>query len=472
MRRVLLVSHVSTHFRELRRVAQLLANTTGWQPLLWFSRPYAHVGGDLAWARERGLECLGAVHESTSISDEPLPSAGWEVLRGLASLFPEALKTLPRTLIRRPVARRRFQRLRASASALIAETRAELVVVAEDSLDLGTPLMVQAAHARGVPVVVVPFTIPNPGEPAEAFFHNPTRQVRFGNRGFAKRHPRWIHEHRGRQLLRMPVGDALAAEDEGVGPPFPWILNSGATDAIAVESPAMAEIYRRFGFPEAQLVVTGALAEDDLARSMAGADAGRAALRKELDLPATGPLFVCALPPDQHPQREPGTCEFPNHAAVVRFWIEALLAVPGSAVVANAHPRTDPDVVAFLEGLRAPDGRRARLVRRDIASLIPICDVYVAPASATIRLSLACGKPTVNYDVYRFRYDDYRDSPVRPVEDGAAFRELVRRLGTDAAFLAEVAAKTAADRERWGRLDGRSGERMLALFERLAPGKT
>ncbi len=35
-------------------------------------------------------------------------------------------------------------------------------------------------------------------------------------------------------------------------------------------------------------------------------------------------------------------------------------------------------------------------------SLVPLCSLYVASVSATIRWAIACGKPVVNYDVYRF----------------------------------------------------------------------
>ncbi len=52
-----------------------------------------------------------------------------------------------------------------------------------------------------------------------------------------------------------------------------------------------------------------------------------------------------------------------------------------------------------------------RLVTDDIARLIPLCDVFVASVSATISMALACGKPVVNYDVYRFRYDDFEGVP-------------------------------------------------------------
>jgi hypothetical protein len=54
-------------------------------------------------------------------------------------------------------------------------------------------------------------------------------------------------------------------------------------------------------------------------------------------------------------------------------------------------------------------------------------------------------------------------------EEQHEFMALLCRLGSDRAFAEEVCRKQAAVAEHWGRLDGRSGERMVALVRRLLP---
>src|SRR5690606_12345871 len=47
----------------------------------------------------------------------------------------------------------------------------------------------------------------------------------------------------------------------------------------------------------------------------------------------------------------------------------------------------------------------------NIAELVPLAGLYVASCSATIRLAISCGIPTLNYDIYRYDYGDYDDVP-------------------------------------------------------------
>ena len=109
-----------------------------------------------------------------------------------------------------------------------------------------------------------------------------------------------------------------------------------------------------------------------------------------------------------------------------------------------------------------------KIARDNTAALIPLCDVYVASISATIQWAIACGKPVLNYDVYRYHYNDYLGvDGVIAVEDREQFLAALRQLTGDPAYYREIAARQAGFAERWGKLDGRAGERLLQLFERL-----
>jgi hypothetical protein len=109
---------------------------------------------------------------------------------------------------------------------------------------------------------------------------------------------------------------------------------------------------------------------------------------------------------------------------------------------------------------------------RNTAELMPLCDIYVASVSSTIRWAIACGRPVVNYDVYRYRYTDFtKVEGVLACEEQQEFLALLARLVSDRAFAEEVCRKQAAVAERWGRLDGRSGQRMVELVRRLLPAE-
>jgi glycosyltransferase involved in cell wall biosynthesis len=236
-------------------------------------------------------------------------------------------------------------------------------------------------------------------------------------------------------------------------------MNSGSADALTVESAFMEAYYRREGLPPPRLVVTGAISDDTLAEHLQDAPARRAALCAELGLPADRRLILCALPDDRLSLRA-SQAEFADYPALVQFVVQTLAATPGCNVVVRLHPRASYEAHRYIEQWGV------RISRRDTAALVPLCDIYVASVSATIRWAIACGKPVVNYDVYRLRLTDYADAPaVIRVEDHAEFAATLHRLAADDAFYAEMRRRQQTDAPRWGQLDGQAGLRILKCLD-------
>lgn len=356
--------------------------------------------------------------------------------------------------------------------AMLDELRPALVILPEENMFYGHLLLLHAARSRGIRSCVVPFTIVNTLEWAEAFwgvraFH--CRKLR--NIPFARAFPHWVLHHRGRALI-LPPEHIMVAEHFGIVPDNPWLINSGPTDAIAVESEFMYDYYRRAGIRESKLHRTGAVADDQLFQLVADRAKGRARLLEELGIRATGKIILVGLPPDQFPGGKRRHCEFDRYEDLIRFMVQAAVeaAAPGDAVLVNLHPRVDEQSVAFVEALGA------RIVRQPIDTLVPVCDLYIAVASATIRLGLSCGVPVVNYDAYVYCYDDYRDLPgVMQVQRRSDYRKVLFSLLRDPAHYEQVRRAQAETAARKCLVDGRAGERMLALFDSLsavAPGRT
>jgi hypothetical protein len=96
---------------------------------------------------------------------------------------------------------------------------------------------------------------------------------------------------------------------------------------------------------------------------------------------------------------------------------------------------------------------------------VPLCDLYVASVSSTIRWAIACGKPVINYDVYQYGYADYVGvAGVLLVRTRMEFRDALRKLSGDASVRDKLAERQRNDSSRWGMLDGRSGRRIVALL--------
>jgi hypothetical protein len=92
--------------------------------------------------------------------------------------------------------------------------------------------------------------------------------------------------------------------------------------------------------------------------------------------------------------------EFASYPEAIEFVMKTLVALPGCNVVVRLHPRVNYEAHRFVEQWGAT------ITQRDTASLVPLCDLYVASVSATIRWALACGIPVINYDLYRLRFTE------------------------------------------------------------------
>ena len=88
----------------------------------------------------------------------------------------------------------------------------------------------------------------------------------------------------------------------------------------------------------------------------------------------------------------------------------------------------------------------------------------------TIRWAIACGKPVVKYDVYRYRFTDFIGiERAITFEEQDEFVSVLRKLATDPVFASEMRQKQEALAPVWGRLDGKSGQPMAQLVWRLLP---
>jgi hypothetical protein len=332
-------------------------------------------------------------------------------------------------------------------------------VLFEDNAETSTGIWVNAARSKAIPTVIIPFTIADRLEPAEAHFNNERYWADSGlfNRLLKERCPQWIYNHKARDLTRRPGLPALVAEALGFAQPDPWVLNSSKADIVAAESDAMYLHYRSMGIPASKLELTGSLADDLLRECMDKRDE----LRAGLGLPADKPVLLCALPPNQLSAGRPD-CEFDDFSSLLEFWLRELAALSGWSVLIKVHPAMGQDDRAFVKsfGLQVSD--------LDTTALIPLCTMYNASVSSTIRWALACGKPVLNFDVFRYRYREFAGVPgVITIEDKNEFQNKLRLLTQDSETLNQLSLAAQSVAPKWGNLDGASARRMVSLFDRL-----
>jgi hypothetical protein len=462
MKRILFAVHLDSFFTGLFGIASRFQRTGEYEPRMYFANRYPGLQRDIERCAREQVSVIGdADSERAAVAAQAGGSR--RLRRAVAQRLPaRALAMVGRSL---PIELTKLSARIRQVRRMIRDEQAALLVLGGDIVHYDTAAFIKAAHEENIPAVVVAGWMVHQDENAEGFGYDPAYQcASWPNRAAALLYPRWSYVYKGRRLLRLPAARLLAREWLGIAPPKPWTLHSGHADAIAVESQATRAACLREGLPAAKIHVTGTINHDVMAAFLADAARRKSELCAELGLPEPErPLLVCALPPNEfyRPGGRP-ECDFTSHEQVVEFWIRTVTAAAGWNVVVSLHPSL------LFEKMQPLERFGARIARRHTAELVSLCDLFVASVSTTIQWATACGKPVINYDVYRYRQHDYDEmGGMVMVEEQADFQDVVTRVTSNPTYRDELAAKQAACREHWGLLDGHAGDRLSALFGTL-----
>jgi hypothetical protein len=352
----------------------------------------------------------------------------------------------------------------AGMEAFFTQEQIELVLMPEVNLFYDGHNVVRVAQLLSIPVAVVPYTIVNTLEWAEAFVEEDYFNAEnFPNRVFARAFPHWVLRHRNRELI-LPPTYILACEYFNITPGNPWLINSGNVDVIAAESRFMCSYYERSGIAPEKISFTGALSDDQLFAVLAKREYYRHELQKSSGVILKNKIVLIGLPPDQFDAGKRTGCEFTSHQELINYMVDTVIATigPDTSVLINLHPR-----------IRLHDATRleisgARIIHEAIEDLVPLADLYISVVSATIRLGISCGIPVVNYDAYQYDYDDYKGlAGVCEVKTKHDYESVVGALIHDQLFYSKIHAAQKTTANNLCIVDGKAGERLLNLFDRL-----
>ncbi|MCX6840344.1 MAG: hypothetical protein NTX35_21390 [Verrucomicrobia bacterium] len=343
---------------------------------------------------------------------------------------------------------------------LLAAHMPEIVFLSQEDIHYLSPLIVLEAQALGIGALVIPFVMDNPEGAAEEFSKKPDYLVRsILTKIIAKRYPSWVIEYKGREVFHVPPMTVVALEWLKLAPISPWSNACSFAHAVVVEGSAV-----RSKDPHARSKSRpiGSLTMDAMHEIRLNAATLKAQLLQEVGLDPSRPFLLCALPPNQFNTNREGM-EFESYIDVIQFCLAAL-GQSGWQVIVNLHPRTE----AADFGLNTQEHPNIKVSTSPIWRLIALCDVYLSFTSATIRWAIACGTPVINYDVYRYHFDDYRGAPgVVHTDSKQDFVAFLNHTAEDSQYLEELKAHQQRCAPEWGCLDGRSHERLLALCDEV-----
>jgi hypothetical protein len=351
---------------------------------------------------------------------------------------------------------------------LLAIEKPSAIVLPEENLYYLSQFFVHAAHEYDVPSIVIPYTIVNTLEWAESFYQLDTFQTLRGwNRLFSKIFPHWVLTHKGRRLI-LPREFILGCEHFGMVPDNPWLISSGKADVIASESKFMTAYYLKAGIRSQKIRFTGTPSDDRLYDLLKSRDHYRSLMGSKYMTPMRKKIILIGLPPNQFGAGKRHGSEFENFQDLCNFLITSVVeSCKGDVtVLINFHPRiqhSDTQFVNFFDTI---------IVKEPIEQLVPLADVYIAVASATIRLGISCGIPVINFDAYQYDYDDYKGlDGVCEAKTKEQFNVFINLLNNDSSYYSKIRSAQAKTANRFCQIDGRAGERLVKLFDEITmPG--
>lgn len=479
MKRILLIANHDAFGRQMARWAILINKHPGWEPIIYISYDYINRHMDLC--RADGIKIMGPLHGETAVgSGGSIPN-----MSGMAFwTFPKAilrrlsfLQMILRkyhysiSLLKFPLIMKSMKKNLNTIRTLLKNERIDVAMICESSPAYEAPLFIAAANMEGIPIATAPIEKSTARHYAENYLYDPSMSMkRLCNKIIGKMYPRWTISHRGYSMLRVQPELLMSLELLGIAPLNPWALVGNQEDIVAVDSQSTFDHFAKEGVAPEQMAIVGRAEYDIMANIKTDAKRLKKELYKRLGFENSYPMILSPLVPDHYISGRP-ECDFQDYQKLVEFWVKSLGKIKGYNAVISLHPgqtyQKKADAWEYLEQWGV------KISRDDLPTLIPLCDIYVATGySTTVQWAIACGKPVVNYDVYRYGLPIYRSFPgVIDVQEQRDFLVALERLSSDSDYYSMIAAYQQEGALQWGKLDGRATERLIDMFDQLISRK-
>lgn len=483
-KRVLLIVHTRIFFPRMLELGHALATSTLYDAVFHFAYKsgWTHFDADIAHLERQGFgisagtrrvqfrrQQAAAQHELAAVRARPSFRLRIKIwlkrqlgtdLSSVLSAF--AVRLLHSNLVVSVIKlRRRLVRVRA----LLHEERPDIVVMSSDVPTWDTGAYIRCCCDHGIPTVVA-FSQTGPLDEAayvcsQKWHLNTALPLNFL---LSNLYPKWSNQHNGKSFLMMGFGETLAKEMLDVSMPQPWIESSSNADAVLIENDAYYQRGLRAGLVANNLYVTGYPFHDVMHHCLANRQACRDRVRAAHGLQSDKPLILTSLLPN-YASRKYSDPDFPTYEEMVSYWIQTLSKYDGYHTIVSLHPTQPRSEFAYIEDMGAT------IACLPMPEIMPACHIYVASLSSTITMAEACGIPVVNYDYAHYGNTHYADAPgVIEVTSRAQFERALDNLLCNSQYHAGIAAAQAKAAPRWGRIDGKAGERILGLFDGLISG--
>ncbi|HAT8915635.1 TPA: hypothetical protein JBB04_12195 [Legionella pneumophila subsp. pneumophila] len=337
-------------------------------------------------------------------------------------------------------------------NSIINKLNPSLLLFTEDVVERDSNIWIKIAQKKGILSAILSSSAAANYDAAETYYDNPhyhfpTHLPLYAQKILKLFIKKWCFNYRDRKFIRLPLKQLIAMDLLGFAPKLPWTINSGDSNLILVESQFSKDLLVNEGISRRRIKIVGSLKFDSMSPILNSSIRYKKELYQKYELDFDKKLILCAFPPHL-PQRQ--LPDFENYDGMITKWISTL-QLSNYNVLYSVHPSGFPDTANAIRSLDQI------VVEDDIANLIPLCDVYLASVSSTIKWARACNKLVLDYDCFHFNYRTYEKDPaIIAVKSLNELKEWITRLNNQSVSKIHDQLNPSLHPNYWGIIDGRS----------------
>lgn len=242
---------------------------------------------------------------------------------------------------------------------------------------------------QGALQVIVPYSLVNEEEWKLAFSkRREMTKKTIGNLLIDRFFPEWVRDVGGKRV-RIPFKYALWAHISKYQAYNPWLPGAVLDISILTTDKYSRDYLIRSGYDSKHVSIGGMVDGVNLAKTRRDrlVETRNSGIKRVL----------VALPPDQAFRGTPEE----YFKSMMDPILKPILSLQGITLQVSLHPRAEDFVKEELADRGIP------VVHESVEEALSKSDIFVACASATLRVGEALGVTSINYDIYNFRYGDF-----------------------------------------------------------------
>jgi hypothetical protein len=265
------------------------------------------------------------------------------------------------------------------------------------------PFISRFARSHKTKVFVFPQWFAGPKEIEESLGHSPTYKPGTLQRSVIRlMNPKYLRNvtigESTFQMIPVRFSEILISWFTRSIPPEPWILHSGFSDQIFVETSGAYSFAQSLGFGGQQISLSGSVYLDEI--------------KTAKSVEPKGIKLLVAVAPDMFSSRKHANLQFESYEEYLGFLCSELIESGYQDAVLSMHPSDSGQYHQLIESF----GLSISTIPLHL--LLMETHIFLATISATIQWAEHLSITTVNFDFYRYNYPDYLSyNHVLPVQD-------------------------------------------------------